>query len=159
MLVVDSAVMWPNGKIYFFSGGQYYRYDVASDRADPGYPRPIVGNWPGLPGHFQGAVAWPNGKAYFFDRDEYYRYDIATDRVDPGFPLPTRLNWKGILAGPQQDYGVNAAVIWPSGKAYFFQYDRYYRYDIATDRVDSGYPAPIAGNWPGLGIGGSINAV
>ncbi len=27
------------------------------------------------------------------------------------------------------------------------QYDRY---DIKTDKVDAGYPKPIAGSWPGL---------
>jgi Hemopexin len=41
MTIVDSAVLWPNGKIYFFSGDKYFRYDVANEAVDPDYPLPI----------------------------------------------------------------------------------------------------------------------
>ncbi len=29
--------------LYFFKGGQYLRYDMAADKADPGYPVAIAG--------------------------------------------------------------------------------------------------------------------
>jgi hypothetical protein len=47
-------VNWGDGKAYFFLGdGRYIRYDIAADRADPGYPKKIDGaNWPGLHGEF-----------------------------------------------------------------------------------------------------------
>ncbi|MEH6701592.1 hemopexin repeat-containing protein [Parasphingorhabdus sp.] len=49
---IESAVNAGNGKIYFFSGNRYLRYDVAANRADPGYPQLInAQTWPGV---------WPN---------------------------------------------------------------------------------------------------
>ena len=54
------------GKLYIFKGDQYVRYDWATDRTDPGYPKSIAANWHGPPGgvheqlrhrrHRQGAV-------------------------------------------------------------------------------------------------------
>jgi len=150
MANIDSAILWPNGKIYFFSGSQYYRYDIANEAVDPGYPRPIQGNWNGLGGvSIQGAIV-SNGKAYFFSEEQFYSYDIATDQMDPGYPLPTKLNWIGVLSGPQRDYRIDAAVMWPNGSVYLFQYGDYYRCNLSTKRVDPGYPLPIQGNWPGL---------
>ena len=35
---MDAAVTWNNRKAYFFRGSEYIRYDIATDRADPGYP-------------------------------------------------------------------------------------------------------------------------
>ena len=43
-----AAVVWPNGKAYFFEGDQYIRYEMAADKADDGYPQPITNSWAGL---------------------------------------------------------------------------------------------------------------
>jgi hypothetical protein len=32
------------------------------------------------------------------------------------------------------------------------------RYDIKADRSDSGYPQPIAGNWPGVPVAAPTRA-
>ncbi|RKG62207.1 hypothetical protein D7X30_02480 [Corallococcus sp. AB011P] len=40
------------GKCYFFKGDSYVRYDWQSDRVDPGYPRKICDEWPGV-------LMWP----------------------------------------------------------------------------------------------------
>ncbi len=94
-----AAAMWPNGKVYFFSYDEYIRYDSNTHRVDPGYPRKIIGNWPGWPSHWtqiNGAVVWPNGeKAYFFRGDEFIRYDIKKRCVEPGFPVKIIGAWKG----------------------------------------------------------------
>ena len=46
---------------------------------------------------------------------------------------------------------IDSAVNWGNGKAYFFSGEKYLRYDIANECVDSGYPALInESNWPGL---------
>jgi hypothetical protein len=46
---IGCALVWPNGKAYFFQGLFYSRYDIKADRVDAGYPRPILNNWPGIP--------------------------------------------------------------------------------------------------------------
>ncbi len=146
----QDAVNWGNGKVFFFTGGQYSRYDIATNRMDPLYPKPILGNWPGWPSSWSDGVDavinWGNGKVYFFRGNQYLRYDIATDRVD-GAPRAIAGAWPG---WPTSWTGVDAAVMWGNGKAYFFRNGEYIRYNLATDRVDPGYPQPIAGNWPGV---------
>jgi hypothetical protein len=143
---LDAAVILPSGKAYFFYGADYVRYDVKADKADPGYPKPIKGNWPGLwEKDVDAGIEWGNGKLYFFKGGEYFRYDIAADKVDPGFPKPIKGNWPGLF-----EKDIDAAVNWGNGKAYFFKGGQYIRYDIAKGTADAGYPKAIAGNWPGL---------
>lgn len=148
----DGSILWPNtGSVYFFSGSQYYKFDIAANTVPGGYPMSTAASWPGLDGAFiHGAAVWPTGgKAYFFDRDNYYSYDIAANKVDDAYPRPTALNWPGVL-GAFQDHRVDAVVPWTNGSVYFFQDDRYYRVDPTTKKVDPGYPMPIKDNWPGL---------
>ncbi|MGH3983440.1 MAG: hemopexin repeat-containing protein [Pseudonocardiaceae bacterium] len=42
---------------------------------------------------------------------------------------------------------------------YFFRGDRYVRFDVATGKVDEGYPLPIAGNWKGFSEAGFSDGV
>ena len=155
---IDAAVNWGNGKLFFFRDNQYVRYDIAADQVDSGYPLPIAGNWPGFSetGFADGidaVVNWGNGKAFFFRSNQYIRYDIASDKTDSGYPLPIAGNWPGFseagFAG-----SLNAAINWGNGKAFFFRGDQYLRYDVLADKADDGYPAPIAGNWPGCAEAG-----
>jgi len=144
-----------DGKLYLFKGSQYARYDWATDKADPGYPKPIAGNWPGLPASFQGgfdaAVTGQKGfagKAYFFKGSQYVRYDWAADKMDPGYPLSIAGNWPGLSAGFTS--GIQAAANGQKsfeGKLYLFKGADYVRYDWTTDRADPGYPLPIEFNW------------
>ena len=146
---VDAEVVWNNQKVYFFKGDQFLRYDIATDRVDPGYPLPIAGHWPGLwTDHIDAGVVWPNGKAYFFHGSQYIRYDIATGKTDPGYPAEIKGGWPGFPASFAA--GVDNAVVWNNGKAYFFKGSEYIRYDIAADKTDPGFPQSIAANWRGL---------
>ncbi|MCP2033573.1 hypothetical protein L1279_000556 [Planomicrobium sp. HSC-17F08] len=80
---IDAAVNWGNGKIYFFRGSEYMRYDITLDRVDPGYPLPISPAWSGVWSDKIDSVLYQGGtKAYFFKGNEYRRFDVATDTVD-----------------------------------------------------------------------------
>ncbi|MFJ9414345.1 hemopexin repeat-containing protein [Streptomyces sp. NPDC101227] len=153
--MLTAPVFWPNGYVYLFAGGEYYRYNPSTQRVDPGYPKPIAGNWPGLWGdRVDAGVVWNNGKAYFFRDQQYMSYNIASDKVDAGYPLPIDPHWPGLWGDR-----VDAGVVWNNGKAYFFRDQQYMSYNIASDQVEAGYPLPIAPNWPGLwgdGIQGAV---
>ncbi|MCX6567389.1 MAG: hemopexin repeat-containing protein [Candidatus Aminicenantes bacterium] len=46
---IEAAINGGNGKIYLFKETQYVRWDIQTDRADPGYPKSIDNEtWPGL---------------------------------------------------------------------------------------------------------------
>ncbi len=166
---ITAGINWPGGKAQFFlSDGTYVRYDVTSDRADPGYPKPVTDKtWPGLGAYGRQIIAATNGrdadKAYFFlSNGTYLRYDIKADRVDGGYPKPVdNGTWPGLAPYATKLYG---ALNWSNGKIQFFLNDgTYIRYDIRADRVDDGYPKPIDRNtWPGLAayaphLAGAIN--
>jgi len=143
------AVNWGNGKIYFFNKSEYTRYDIANDRADGGFPKPIVGNWPGWPAAWStgvdAAINWGNGKVYFFRGSQVMRYSIAADAVDvaPKAISAVFSNW------PATWTTVDAAVRWNNGKAYLFRGSEYIRANLATLAIDQA-PLPISGHWPGL---------
>lgn len=85
---LDAVVNWANGKLYAFSGPNYYRYDITLQRVDPDYPRPIAGNWPGVWSAGIDDVLYQGGQyAYFFRGDSYVRYDVYNDASDPEQPL------------------------------------------------------------------------
>lgn len=110
---VDAAVNWGNGKAYLFRGSEYIRHDIPGDTLDPGYPKPIRGNWPGVDGtiferDIDDVVNWGNGKVYWFKGDSYGRFDQATKKLDPGYPKLIAGNWPGVFTA-----GISAAVEWP----------------------------------------------
>ena len=86
--------------------------------------------------------------AYFIAGGSYVRWTIGGGAVDAGYPKPIANNWPGFPAAFAA--GVDAAIVWNNGKAYFFRGSQYIRYDMKADKVDAGYPKPIAGAWPGL---------
>jgi len=143
------------GKLYLFKGGQYVSYDWANDKADAGYPKPVAGNWPGLPATFasgvDAAVSGQKqfaGKAYFFKGSQYVRYDWAANKMDTGFPRSIAADWPSLPAAFTS--GIQAALNGQEGsdgKLYLFKGTDYVRYDWAADKADVGFPRPIAVNW------------
>jgi len=154
MVSVDAAVVWPNGKIYFFSGDDYYGYDIGSERVPkPDYPKSIRQYWPGLVPPIQGAMVWNSRLAYFFSGDMCYEYDIQNG-VGPGGARPTRVQWNGVLAGPFGDYRVDVAIPWDNGRTYLFQHDRYYAFDSTSGQILPNYPRMIQDGWRDLWFNG-----
>lgn len=144
---LDAMINWRANKMYGFYGAYYYRYDLSTNSMDPGYPKTIAGNWPGLP--FQkidAAVNFYNGKAFFFSGNQYVRYDVNTDRADPGYPKYINPAWN--LPWNQ----VDAAVYWTNGYVYFFNNAAasYVRYKVGARAPDPGYPKYTSGNWNGF---------
>lgn len=145
-------------KVHFFSGNRCVSFDRGQDRAffsfDEAPSTAITNRWSGLAEagfatDIDAAVNWGNGKLFLFKGPMYVRFDILSRSVDAGYPLPIGAQWPGMTAAGF-DSGLDAAVNWGNGKAFFFKGDRYVRYDIAADKVDDGYPLPIAGQWPGF---------
>eukprot|EP00061_Rhincodon_typus_P001410 g14726.t1 len=55
---VDAVFVWPhNGKTYFFTGHQFWRFDEKQGRMDPGYPKQIS-LWKGIPTDLDGVMSW-----------------------------------------------------------------------------------------------------
>jgi len=152
---IDLAFEAGNGKAYFFKGDQYLRFDLAGDAADPGYPKPIAGYWPGLEKFAGGArdldaaMYVMRSRLYFFKGDQYLRYNLDLDRADPHYPAYlSETSWPNSGYWPAHWSGTLA---FENSKSYAFKPGEYLRYDRVLDRADAGYPAPItAGNWPGL---------
>ncbi|HRP33038.1 MAG TPA: hemopexin repeat-containing protein [Agriterribacter sp.] len=138
---------WYNpNKLYMFKGSEYIRYDVISDKADDGYPKPISLHWRGLwSSNIDAVVYWKNEKVYFFKGSQYIRYDLKNDRADEGYPKLISAHWPGLWAD-----GIDGAVNWENGKIYFFKGEEYIRWDINNDRADADYPKKISDAWGGF---------
>ncbi len=172
---LDSATYWKSGTAMFFKGSEYVRYDLENDRAHLGYPRPINGNWPGLPWRSGIDAVFNNGKGklFFLRGSQYVQYDIDKDRADSGYPKPIADKWPGlpwrsgidaVLTGWSSHHTFSGSGRRPSkksliiDKAYFFKGKHYVRYDLLRGKVDSSLPWTIRVNWPGLGFSSGIDA-
>ncbi|XP_033970594.1 matrix metalloproteinase-18-like [Trematomus bernacchii] len=78
---VDAAVhISEYGKTVFFIGEFYYRYDELKRRMDPGFPRLIQKDWPGIPKRVDAAFKL-DGNIFLFSGAKSYQYDFRQTRV------------------------------------------------------------------------------
>lgn len=78
---IDAATVWTgNGKIYFYKGTKFWRFDPASKPpVRSNYPK-FIKNWQGIPDHVNAAVTY-KGYTYFFQDNAYYRFNDRTFSV------------------------------------------------------------------------------
>jgi matrix metalloproteinase-14 (membrane-inserted) len=62
---IDAAYNMGNGKVYFFKGTEYIRYDLKEKNSDEGYPVEISRGWQGV-SKADAIADWENGKIYIF---------------------------------------------------------------------------------------------
>jgi hypothetical protein len=136
---IDAAIDWQDGKVYFFKGDSYYKYDVAAETCDAGYPRPIAGNWKGLWTENIWACVRKESNAYFFAGEEYTRYNCANDSADEGYPLAIAANWKGLPAS------ITGIAMLNDQYALVQNDTDYYRYDFIADECSNSSVSTLAG--------------
>nr|XP_040133789.1 matrix metalloproteinase-25 isoform X2 [Ictidomys tridecemlineatus] len=91
--VVDAAFSWPfNGKTYLIRGQQYWRYDEAASRPDPGYPRDLS-LWEGAPPAPDDVTVGNTGDTFFFKGAHYWRFPKGSVKTAPDSPQPMGPKW------------------------------------------------------------------
>ncbi|KAL2096442.1 hypothetical protein ACEWY4_008590 [Coilia grayii] len=79
---IDAAVhLREYKKTYFFTAGVYYRYDEALRTMDPGFPRKIQFDWPGIGNKVDAALQFREGSIQFFCGPNAYNFDYRKRRV------------------------------------------------------------------------------
>jgi hypothetical protein len=152
---IASALDWSAERAFIFlDNGMYARFDVPSRRIDKGYPQKVSDyTWPGLAKYrdrLKASFSHDDRYAWIFLNDgTYLKYDKRQDRVLPGYPMVVDDgSWPGLERHVKR---IKTAVRWKGDKAFFLLDNGYYlRYDLREDRVDPGYPLPIAWHWSGM---------
>lgn len=130
-------------KLFFIRKDQVIRVDIDKEAIDPGYPRPVAEEFPGLPfERLDVVLGVGRDTLYFFSGGSYVRFNTQKNAVDEGYPALIRARWIGVTFER-----VDAAIYWGNGKVYFFKDDLHVRYDMVTRRADPGYPKFIIGNY------------
>lgn len=88
----------------------------------------------------------------------YARYDLGDERTDSGYPRPINSAWRGMTFTDRVDAALNYNFGPRPGKAYFFRGDEYIRYDLRSQRADSGYPRRISSAWNGISFTDRVDA-
>ncbi|GAB6040731.1 hemopexin repeat-containing protein [Endothiovibrio diazotrophicus] len=130
-------------KIILFRRDQCMRVDADSGAIDPGYPKPIIEEWPGVTfDRIDAAINVGPDAVYFFRGEHYIRYNADNGHADEGYPQLTSERWAGLIFDC-----IDACIYWKNGKVYFFREDQYIRYDMTTYRADPGYPKFVASDY------------
>jgi hypothetical protein len=136
----------------FFRGNKFVRYDIAARKAISS-PQLINAHWPGLNPEFNAGTRWPRGRTYFFRNNGYKVWGDSSVPDGIATYISDYWNWP-----VEFQTGIDAALLWTDGIAYFFKGKNYIKYDIATKSVVANFPQPIAKWWKGVWADGIDSA-
>uniref|UniRef100_A0A8C4QHD7 Matrix metallopeptidase 14a (membrane-inserted) n=1 Tax=Eptatretus burgeri TaxID=7764 RepID=A0A8C4QHD7_EPTBU len=123
------------GELFVFKGPWLWR--VRDKHVLDGYPMSLSYFWHGLPIDIDSAFERADGKFVFFKGSKYWVFDEATPLR--GYPQPLIHLGTGLPTDR-----IHAAVSWePQRRTYYFQGDKYWRYNEVRHELESGYPKPI----------------
>ncbi len=95
-------------------------------------------------------------KIHCLEDEYYYCYDIdkgettVPRRISEDWPMLSPIGFAQIDAAFLGKYLRSPADEDLSRKLFFFNRDKYIRYDVDANAIDPGYPRPIAEGWPGV---------
>ena len=131
-----------DAKVFLFRRAEVLRLDLDSGAVQPGSPRAICDEWPGVEFETIDAAMGADTSLYFFSGKLYTRFNLRTGCVDPGYPARVCERWIGVTFDR-----IDAAIHWSDGKIYFFRGDHYICYDPVTLRAEPEFPKPIVGSY------------
>ncbi|XP_060814551.1 matrix metalloproteinase-2 isoform X2 [Bombus pascuorum] len=78
---IDGAMIWGhNGRTYFFSGSEYWRFDESVNHIELDYPRNIS-MFAGVGTDIDAVFQWKDGKTYFFKGKGFWEFDDQRMKV------------------------------------------------------------------------------
>ncbi len=132
-----------SSKLFLFKHYWCIRLDLQTGQVDPGYPKRIEDEWPGIAfEHIDAAFNAGPEDVYFFSGGWYSRFNLSKQSVDPGYPQRIAERWVGVTFDR-----VDGVFYAGNGKVLFFRDDQHLRYDMVNYRTDPGYPKAIVGSY------------
>ena len=144
-IAFDAAIDRGNGKLYFFAGTEYFRYDWGADVADDGYPRETAEWWPDVFDADIDAAFVHEGIAYYFKGAEVVLYDLGSDSPLDGYPRAITDELPGAFASD-----VDAAFSLDDGVAHLIRGTETVRVDLSDGSALDDAPVSISERWPGI---------
>jgi hypothetical protein len=170
---IHAAVNYGNGKLYFFQGSRYLRYDTSSYVTDGPFAvdsgQGLDSDWNGLAAvgfgsDIDAAVNWGDGRVFFFKGDSFVTYSVASNCVvGVRRPIDSQVDpandWRG-MAQNGFGAGVRGAINWGNGAVFFFKGSQYAKFLIHPGAVE--YVDSIDHGWGNTlkiaGLGSGIDA-
>ncbi|XP_062058367.1 matrix metalloproteinase-9 [Lepus europaeus] len=138
---VFDAIAEIGNKLHVFKDGRYWRFSEGRGRRPQG-PFLIADTWPALPAKLDSAFEEPlTKKLFFFSGRQVWVYTGASVLG------PRRLDKLGL--GPEVPH-VTGALPRAGGKVLLFGSQRFWRFDVKTQTVDSRSGAPVDQMFPGV---------